>query len=90
MGSKGPDSSRAVGGQLRKACVEKSLKESEELNSGGIVPCEYFGNRPRKGSNRKNLWNREISKEENRQLGFAEESRETPLIVRSQVKLRGI
>jgi hypothetical protein len=35
--SEGLNSSRAVGGLLRKACG-KSLKESEELSSGGIVP----------------------------------------------------
>jgi hypothetical protein len=38
---------------------KRSLKESEEHSSGGIFPCENFGDRPRRSVNKIEAWKQE-------------------------------
>jgi hypothetical protein len=64
--------------------LERSLKESEKLSSGGIVPRACCGNRPGRDSNQEKLMERkESSRRRIRRPGIAVENREIPLTVGS-------
>jgi hypothetical protein len=70
--------------------AKRSLKESERLSSGGIVPLRMQRSRPWKDLNRKALKWRRSSKRRNQRQGCAEESREIPLTVRSEGSCEGV
>jgi hypothetical protein len=81
-GFEGLNSSRATGGLWRKTWA-KSLKESELISSGEIVPLKYSGTGSGGIRTERSCGAEEIQEEENRRLEIAVENSEIPLTVRS-------